>query len=129
MTNPVKISSFQIASNLIGVLLGVFLASFFLSFIMTGIGAFVLAIVGGAVTSLAIRFIKIRVKTMLPGLIIGYFVFILIWAGKHWSLSVNLWVSAVYVLTLGIVRTFISDDLLVNWLNKTFSASGIQNKS
>ena len=130
MTNPEKNFFFQLASNLIAVLLGAFLASFVFSFLMDGIWAFVLAMVGGVASSIFLRFIKIRMKTMLPGLVIGYIagLVIPIWAGRYWNLSVNLWVSAVYVFTLGIVRTFISDDLLANWINKIFAKQDVQNK-
>lgn len=117
--NTEKTSTLSIVNNLIGALLGIFLASFSISIVMEGIWAFVLAIVGGIATSLLIRFARIM-KIMLIGLIVGYSIClaVFVWVGLQWNLSTNKWVGVVFVLTLGIVRTFISDDLLVKWFSK-----------
>jgi hypothetical protein len=131
MTNPEKTFPSPMVSNSIILLLGVFLAAFAFSFLMDGFWAFVLAMLGGAANSISLRFVKIIMNKNWPGLVAGYFagIAILIWAGKHWDLSVNLWVSAVYVFTLGIVPIFISEAVLTNWLNKIFRKGDGQNKS
>jgi hypothetical protein len=120
MTNPEKTLPSPMVSNSIAILLGVVLASFAFSFLMDGFWAFVLALVGGVANSISLRFIKLRMKENWPGLVAGYLagIAILIWVGRHWDLSVNLWVSAAYVFTLGIVPVFISEAVLTNWLNK-----------
>jgi hypothetical protein len=119
---PKEAFLFQMLGNLAAVLLGFILASFTFSFVMNGIIAFVLALTGGIINSLAIRFIRTRMKTILPGFIIGYLVCmaILVWAGTNWDLLVNLWASAAFVFALGITRTFLSDDLLAGWLDRNF---------
>jgi hypothetical protein len=108
--------------NLFAALLAFILASFTFSFVMNGTLAFALALTGGIINSLAIRFVRIRLKTVLPGFVIGYLagMVALIWAGTIWGLSVNLWVSAVFVVALGLTRTFLSDDLLTGWLDRNF---------
>jgi hypothetical protein len=120
MIKPDKTPSFPIIGNLMTALLGVFLAAFVFSFVMDGLWAFIFAMLGGMATSFFIRFMRIRMQTMLPGLLIGYFACIAILIWNYWGYSVNPWVSAAYVFTMGIVRTFISDDLFVRSLNRIF---------
>ncbi|MFZ5856278.1 MAG: hypothetical protein ACOYZ6_05550 [Chloroflexota bacterium] len=118
MKNP----AYQILSHTFATLFGFFLALFVISFVMSGIAAFILAILGGITSSLFLRLAKFRLKSFLPGLILGHVIClgVLVWLGEHWELSVNLWASTIYVLVLGLTRVFLSDDLLIKWLGHRF---------
>jgi uncharacterized membrane protein YdjX (TVP38/TMEM64 family) len=129
MSTQKKNLAHQIIGQLLSAFFGFFLASFVVSFVMNGVGAFVLAIIGGIVNSFFLRLIRIRLKPFLIGLTIGYFLCLvmLVWFGEYQHLSINLWVSSAFVLSLGLTQVFLSDDLLTKWLDARFPTNASKN--
>ena len=92
---------------------------------MWGSWAFIIAIIGGISYFVIIRCVRIinrSAKGAMPGLVLADLasLIILAWIGLRLHLSTNLWAAAAFVLTLGILRTFISDMTLISWLKKHF---------
>ena len=113
---------YSIPNTITTILLGFFLSSFAACIVMTGVIAFILAILGAIMSSLFLRLVKIRLKSYVPALIAGYVsgLVLVVWFSEHWNLSVNLWASSTYVLSFGLTRVFLSDDLLTKWLDNHF---------